>query len=148
MFAPRERRPFEVVVEVDPVLEDVVDTLCQLLRHQGAGDSGQLLPFPALVPVPDFGEVLNGPHRGMAEGELEIPIAVLAGPVPLAPAESAAPGTSRQSDQKWRAMGNRTMSSTSRGIVTATLRPMPGIQRRRWMAGVSNSSPWTARSSE
>lgn len=97
LFLPRERRPFKLLVEVDLLVQDDVHALGEFFGHQGAGHLPGLLAFPALIPGPDLGEVLNRPDRGMAEGELEVAVAFLvARTVPRRWAEFAAPGTSRQ----------------------------------------------------
>jgi hypothetical protein len=77
LFLPRKRRAFELLVEVDLLVQDDVHTLREFLGHQRAGHFQGLLPFPALVPGPDLGEVLNRPDRGMAEGELQVAVAIL-----------------------------------------------------------------------
>ena len=85
-FAPRERRPFELLVEVDLLLQDHVNTLRQFLRDQGAGHRQRFLPLPALVPAADLGVVLDRPHRGVTEGQLQVPVPFLApGAVPERP---------------------------------------------------------------
>jgi len=97
LFLPRERRALELVVEVDLLVQDDVRTLREFLGHERAGHLQGLLPFPALIPGPDLGEVLDRPDRGMTEGELEERFpSLLPERCRVRWAEFAAPGTRRQ----------------------------------------------------
>jgi hypothetical protein len=72
LVLPRQRRALELVVEVDLLGQDDVHPLREFLGPQRAGHFQGLLPFPALIPGPDLGAVLDRPDRGMAEGEFQV----------------------------------------------------------------------------
>ncbi len=70
------------MVEVDLLLEDDVDSAGDLLLYECACDSRVLLACLLLVEAFDLREVLDGSDGGVAEGELEVAVAVLPGSVP------------------------------------------------------------------
>ncbi len=60
----------ERMVEVDVLLEDDVDATRDFLLDECTSDGGVFLPGLPLIEVFDLREILNGPNRGMTEGEL------------------------------------------------------------------------------
>ena len=78
LLPPLEWLALERVVELDALLEDDIDAARELLLDESPCDGRVLLPSLALIEPLDFGVVLNGPDRGVTEGELEVTIPVLA----------------------------------------------------------------------
>ena len=78
LLPPLERLALERVVELDALGQDDVDATREFLLDERPRDGRVLLPSLALIEPLDFGVVLNGPDRGVTEGELEVTIPVLA----------------------------------------------------------------------
>ncbi len=68
----------ERMVEVDLLLEDDVGATSDFLLHERTSDGWILLPSLSLIEAFDLGEILNGPNRGVTEGELQITVAIFA----------------------------------------------------------------------
>src|SRR5688500_8155805 len=87
-----QRLALERAVEGLLLREHVVDDARELLGDEGARDRRRLPPRERAVEGADLGEVLDRPHRGVTEGELEVAVAVLGALVPRATARVAGAG--------------------------------------------------------
>ena len=116
--------PLERVVERLLLLEDEVDDSGELLGEERRDNWQRLLPAECAIEAPDLREVLNGAHRGMAEGELQIVVAVLRALVPGLRARVARAEDGPAVGYEVRALGKRLTPSTSRSIENSTTWPI------------------------